>query len=105
FRSTNFLPGSAISTATVFTACARRDTRSIATPKRSERSMSIHSALSENLALRMLARKGIAVIWELNIAAAEAHRTGHPQSAAALLKLADAAENAWLRAEGARSLP
>jgi hypothetical protein len=27
--------------------------------------------LSKNLALRMLARNGIAVIWELNVAAAE----------------------------------
>jgi hypothetical protein len=32
-----------------------------------------------------------------------AHRTGHPQSAAALLELADAAKNAWLWAEGERS--
>ena len=67
--------------------------------------MSSVGTLSRDLALKMLARNGIAVIWELNIAAAEAHRTGHPQSAAALLKLADAAENASLRAEGARSLP
>ena len=52
----------------------------------------------------MLARNGIAVIWRLNVAAAEAHRTGHPQSAAALLELADDAEDAWLRAEGERSL-
>ena len=66
--------------------------------------MSSVSTLSENLALRMLARKGIAVIWELNIAAAAAHRTVHPQSAEALLKLADAAEDAWLQAEGARSV-
>ena len=67
--------------------------------------MSAVSTLSKDLALQLLARNGIAVIWELNIAAAEAHRTGHPQSAAALLELADAAEDAWLRAEGARSLP
>ena len=67
--------------------------------------MSMQSTLSKDLALKMLARNGIAVIWELNVAAAEAHRTGHPQSAVALLKLADAAEAAWLRAEGARDLP
>jgi hypothetical protein len=65
---------------------------------------SVHT-LNENLALRMLARNGIAVIWRLNVAAAEAYRTGHPQSAAALLELADAAENAWLRAEGERKVP
>lgn len=64
--------------------------------------MSSVRTLNKNLALRMLARNGIAVIWELNVAAAEAHRTGHPQSAAALLELANAAEDAWLRAEGAR---
>ena len=67
--------------------------------------MSALQTMTEDLALRMLARNGIAVIWRLNLAAAEAHRTGHPQSATALLELADAAEDAWLRAEGQRSLP
>ena len=67
--------------------------------------MSSVGTLNRDLALQMLARNGIAVIWRLNLAAAEAHRTGHPQSAAALIELADAAEDAWLRAEGARSLP
>ena len=66
--------------------------------------MSALQTMTEDLALRMLARDGIAVIWRLNLAAAEAHRTGHPQSAAALLDLADAAEDAWLRAEGAQRL-
>ena len=66
--------------------------------------MSALQTMTEDLALRMLARDGIAVIWRLNVAAAEANRTGHPQSAAALLELADAAEDAWLRAEGKRSL-
>ena len=66
--------------------------------------MSSVRTLNENLALRMLARNGIAIIWQLNVAAAEAHRTGHPQSAAALLELADAAEDAWLRAEGERRI-
>ena len=66
--------------------------------------MSSVRTLNKDLALRMLARNGIAVIWRLNLAAAEAHRTGHPQSAAALIELADAAEDAWLRAEGKRSL-
>jgi hypothetical protein len=66
--------------------------------------MSALQTMTEALALRMLARNGVAVIWRLNLAAAEAHRTGHPQSAAALIELADAAEDAWLRAEGQRSL-
>jgi hypothetical protein len=65
--------------------------------------MSSVLTLNENLALRMLARNGIAIIWQLNVAAATAHRTGYPQSAA-LLELADAVEHAWLRAEGARRL-
>ena len=64
---------------------------------------SVHT-LNENLALQMLARNGIAVIWGLNVATAEAHRTGHPQSAAALLELAYAAEDAWLRAGRARRI-
>jgi hypothetical protein len=58
--------------------------------------------LSEKLALSILAREGIAAIWQLNEAAAEAHRTGHPIAAASLVEIADAAEAAWLRAEGAR---
>jgi hypothetical protein len=62
--------------------------------------MSALQTMTEDLALRMLARNGIAAIWRLNLAAAEADRTGHPQSAAALLQLADAAEDAWLRAAG-----
>ena len=58
--------------------------------------------LTEKLALSMLARDGITAIWQLNVAAADAHRTGHPRAAAALLEIAEAAEGAWLRAEGAR---
>ena len=61
-----------------------------------------HSTLTEKLALSMLAREGIAAIWQLNEAAAEAHRDGHPSAAAAILEIADAAEDAWLRAEGVR---
>jgi hypothetical protein len=56
--------------------------------------MSSVGPLSRDLALQMLARNGIAVIWQLNVVAATAHRTGHPHSAAALLELADAAEDA-----------
>ena len=66
--------------------------------------MSGLQTMTEDLALRMLARDGIAVIWRLNLAAAEAHRTGYRQSAATLLELADAAEDAWMRAEGERRL-
>jgi hypothetical protein len=57
---------------------------------------------TENLALTMLARDGIAAIWQLHMAAADAHRTGHPCAAASILEVAEAAEDAWLRAEEAR---
>jgi len=52
----------------------------------------------------VLAREGIAVIWELQVAAADAYRTGHPRCAEAILEIAEAAEAAWLRAEKAREL-
>jgi hypothetical protein len=60
--------------------------------------------LSEKLALSILAREGIGAIWQLNEVAAEAHRTGHRLAAASLVKIADAAEDAWVRAEGERAL-
>ena len=66
--------------------------------------MALRDILTEQLALSMLAREGIEVIWQLQVAAADAHRTGHPQAAASILEIADAAEAAWLRAEGARVL-
>jgi hypothetical protein len=37
------------------------------------------------------------------MAAADAHQTGHPAAADSLLEIAEAAENAWLRAEGTRA--
>ena len=58
-----------------------------------------HGRIGE-LALSLLARDGIAVIWRLNLAAADAYRTGHPNAAESLLDIADAAEAAWLRAQG-----
>jgi hypothetical protein len=67
------------------------------------RSMALRHSLTEQLALSMLAREGIAVIWQLQVAAADAHRSGHPQAAASILKIAEAAEAAWLRAEGAQA--
>jgi hypothetical protein len=62
------------------------------------------STLTEKLALSILARDGIAAIWQLHIAAADAHQTGHPAAANAMLEIAEAAEEAWIRAEGARVL-
>jgi hypothetical protein len=58
--------------------------------------------LTEKLALLMLAREGIAAVWQLHVSAAEAHRSGYPRATASILEIADAAEEAWLRAEGAR---
>lgn len=53
-------------------------------------------AITEKIALSILARDGIAAIWALQVAAAEAHRSGHPRSAEAILEIAEAAERAWL---------
>ena len=58
--------------------------------------------LPEKLALSVLARDGIAAIWNLHIAAAEAHGAGYPAAATAILEIAEAAEEAWLRAEEVR---
>ena len=55
-------------------------------------------SLTKHLALSMLGECGIAAIWRLNLAAADAHRTGHSAAAAAILEIAEAAEEAWLRA-------
>ena len=56
------------------------------------------STVTEKLALSIPTRDGIAAIWQLQIAAADAYRTGHPRSADAMLEIAEAAELAWLRA-------
>jgi hypothetical protein len=60
--------------------------------------------LAEKLAVSLLASNGIAAIWQLHMAAADAHQTGHPAAAGAILSIAEAAEEAWLRAEGVRVL-
>jgi hypothetical protein len=62
--------------------------------------VSQHS-VTERLAASILAREGIAAIWELHVAAAEAHRTGHPRAAAAILEIAEMAEKAWVSAADA----
>ena len=54
--------------------------------------------LTQKLARSILAREGIAAVWQLHVAAADAHRTGHPRSAAAMLEVAEAAEEGWLEA-------
>ena len=52
--------------------------------------------LTDGIASRMLARHGIAAIWQLQVAAAIAHRTGNPDAAQSILEMADAAEREWL---------
>lgn len=59
---------------------------------------------SEKLALSVLACGGISAIWTLHVAAADAYQAGCPCAAATLSEVAEAAEEAWLRAEGARCL-
>jgi hypothetical protein len=48
--------------------------------------------LNEELALDLLKRDGIAVIWLLHLTAGKAHREGHPRASETLLAIADAAE-------------
>ena len=52
---------------------------------------------TENLALTMLARDGIAAVWVLHLAAAKAYLDGNKGMAATILEIADAAESEWLR--------
>ncbi len=59
--------------------------------------------MTQDLALTILARDGIAAIWQLQLAAAEVRRAGNPSAAASILEIADAAEEAWMRAEVARA--
>ena len=54
--------------------------------------------MTEKIAVSILTREGIGAIWRLHMAAADAHRSGHPRSAAAILEIAEAAEGAWMSA-------
>jgi hypothetical protein len=60
----------------------------------------IRGIVTETLALALLERFGIETIWRLHTAAAEVYQIGNPSAAAAILEIAEAAERAWLRAEG-----
>jgi len=48
---------------------------------------------------------GLASIWQLNIAAAEADRNGFPKAAAAILEVAEAAEKQRLLRQTRSYLP
>ena len=53
--------------------------------------------ITEGIASRMLAHHGIAAIWQLQVAAAMAHRTGNRSAAVSIMEIAEAAEREWLR--------
>jgi len=59
--------------------------------------MTLRRTHVENIALKMIERAGITVIWELHLIAAKAHREGSKASAAAIIEIADAAEGEWRR--------
>jgi hypothetical protein len=56
-----------------------------------------HATISEMIAARLLAREGIAAIWQLHLRAAESHGRGNWLKAVALIAIADAAERIWRR--------
>jgi len=58
--------------------------------------MALRRTRTENLALSMLARQGVAAIWT-HLAAARAYRDGHKAAAASIIEIADAAEREWSR--------
>jgi hypothetical protein len=53
---------------------------------------------AEKVALDLLERDGIAVIWLLHLTATQAYRDGHPRAAETLLEIGDAAERCLRRA-------
>jgi hypothetical protein len=87
----------------VFTACAARALKHIMMLQRRSGGLDMDRArtLTERLALTILARHGIAAIWQLHLASAEAHQSGYLSAADAISEIADAAVEAWRRAEGA----
>jgi hypothetical protein len=56
---------------------------------------------SQKIASKMLARYGIAFIWEAYVAAAAAHGLGKLSVARDLTQIAEAAEREWISATGA----
>ena len=54
---------------------------------------------NEKLALKILAEEGIAAIWRLHVAAADAYRNGCLTVAASFVEIVEAAEEMLLRAK------
>jgi hypothetical protein len=65
--------------------------------------MTLPNMQTDKLARSLLAKQGVGAIWNLHQAAAAAHRAGFPQSANALIEIAEAAEQAWT-SDGKRCL-
>ena len=59
--------------------------------------------LADSIASRLLARHGVALIWDLQVAAAIVHSTGDPDIAAAIIEIAEAAERECLLSPSAHS--
>ena len=66
--------------------------------------MTSRRAHIERLAQSILDSKGIGAIWQLHLDAAYAYRTGYPVAAAAILELAEAAEQELLKKRTHRSI-
>ena len=59
--------------------------------------MALRRTRTENLALTVLAREGIAAIWRLHLLAAKAYRDGNKAMAATIIEIADTAERELMR--------
>jgi hypothetical protein len=62
--------------------------------------MSLRRTRLENIALTMIQRDGIKIVWELHLIAAKADREGSKASATTIIEIADAAEREWRRGNG-----
>lgn len=58
--------------------------------------------IADKMAATMLAHSGIAVIWDLYLAAAAAKAKGKLQMAASLVEIAEAAERLWVARDRSR---
>jgi len=59
--------------------------------------MNTPRAYSEQVAVNMLNRYGLAAIWRLHLSAASAYRDGKLLAAKSIVDIADAAEREWLK--------
>jgi hypothetical protein len=60
--------------------------------------------ITERIASRMVAERGIAAIWDTYVAAAAAYGLGKLDAAAALIEIAEAAERLWVAREGVNAM-